>query len=377
MTLFIRLFALLFIIINPGKTHAQTCPIPPPGDANQDCRVDGLDYSVWLNNYNHSTTKGAENGDFNNDGFVDGLDYVIWFKSYKDFEITPTDRTDKTSPTPSENDIAVCLRPYKENSPWNTPIGPSPKIHPNSDKIISGLPGSFGPDPFIYAYPVYHTDRKLKLKKIKYTGYYRYVTDDERRIITNKGENFLALQIPDDALPSDDGNLIILDKDSGVEWNITKAIKEKDGSWSVKDIYKYNIRHSGFAAGPFSRENGTPFLAGLIRSCEIKTGIIKHAIAFSYKHQKNNASPFNIPRGTRLQLDPDSSAEKLKSWCGNDKVCQIMVKAMQKYGMYPVGFSDSPKIFVENQGSARWENLLENTVLGRIPFSAFKIVIPK
>ena len=57
--------------ITPGK----------PGDADGNGLVDGLDYVIWLNNYNQQTT-GAGRGDFNNSGYVDGLDYVIWLNNY-------------------------------------------------------------------------------------------------------------------------------------------------------------------------------------------------------------------------------------------------------------------------------------------------------
>ena len=53
-----------------------------PGDANGDGKVDGLDYIIWLNNYNQTTPNGSSDGDFNNSGKVDGLDYVIWLNNY-------------------------------------------------------------------------------------------------------------------------------------------------------------------------------------------------------------------------------------------------------------------------------------------------------
>ena len=61
--------------ITPTSINAK------PGDANSDGRVDGLDYVIWLRNYNKSAT-GAGSGDFNGNGFVDGLDYVIWLNNY-------------------------------------------------------------------------------------------------------------------------------------------------------------------------------------------------------------------------------------------------------------------------------------------------------
>jgi len=53
-----------------------------PGDTNEDGRVDGVDYVIWLQYYNQNTSKGAAEGDFNGDGTVDGIDYVIWLQHY-------------------------------------------------------------------------------------------------------------------------------------------------------------------------------------------------------------------------------------------------------------------------------------------------------
>ena len=62
---------------------ATPTPTPKPGDANGDGRVDGLDYIIWLTNYNKTTPNGSSDGDFNADGKVDGLDYVIWLNNYE------------------------------------------------------------------------------------------------------------------------------------------------------------------------------------------------------------------------------------------------------------------------------------------------------
>jgi len=60
-----------------------TCtPIPPTGDANDDGKVDGVDYVIWFNHYKQPTNNGPSDGDFNSDGFVDGVDYVIWLNHY-------------------------------------------------------------------------------------------------------------------------------------------------------------------------------------------------------------------------------------------------------------------------------------------------------
>lgn len=74
------------ILSAAGLSCGTGGPTPTPatilGDANGDGKVDGLDYVIWLNNYNQQTGNGAKDGDFNTDGKVDGLDYVIWLNSY-------------------------------------------------------------------------------------------------------------------------------------------------------------------------------------------------------------------------------------------------------------------------------------------------------
>ena len=94
-------------IITPGICQNHFCIVPSPepvvspspnlspfptpssspasaakaGDANNDNKVDGVDYVVWLSHYNQSVT-GAGSGDFNNSGKVDGVDYVVWLNNF-------------------------------------------------------------------------------------------------------------------------------------------------------------------------------------------------------------------------------------------------------------------------------------------------------
>jgi hypothetical protein len=68
----------------PTATPVST-PSPTPGkvgDADGNGKVDGIDYTYWLNNYGTKTTNGVTAGDFNLNGTVDGLDYVLWVSNY-------------------------------------------------------------------------------------------------------------------------------------------------------------------------------------------------------------------------------------------------------------------------------------------------------
>lgn len=71
------------------------------GDANGDGRVDGIDYVIWLNNYNTQTENGASAGDFNEDGRVDGVDYVVWLNTYGQTVPTATPTPTPSIPTPT------------------------------------------------------------------------------------------------------------------------------------------------------------------------------------------------------------------------------------------------------------------------------------
>lgn len=75
------------IMASPTPLSSPT-PTPTPigtskiGDANGDGKVDGTDYTIWVNHYGQTTGNKALDGDFNEDGRVDGIDYSIWLLNY-------------------------------------------------------------------------------------------------------------------------------------------------------------------------------------------------------------------------------------------------------------------------------------------------------
>lgn len=82
-----------FFLSDPGSVYwfprnpVATTSSPTPtiantsGDADGDGKVNGVDYQIWLNNYN-TNSSGAVNGDFNNSGNVDNADYTIWLSNF-------------------------------------------------------------------------------------------------------------------------------------------------------------------------------------------------------------------------------------------------------------------------------------------------------
>lgn len=67
------------------KSYTQTATVSTAiikqGDANNDDKINELDYSIWLKFY-RQIFKGFTYGDFNDNGIVDGVDYVIWLNNF-------------------------------------------------------------------------------------------------------------------------------------------------------------------------------------------------------------------------------------------------------------------------------------------------------
>jgi hypothetical protein len=79
-------------VTNSSGKAAWTQPVyfsgPPPtpspgtpGDGNNDGRVDGKDFIIWLSHFGQNVS-GANNGDYDNNGQVRISDYIVWVKNY-------------------------------------------------------------------------------------------------------------------------------------------------------------------------------------------------------------------------------------------------------------------------------------------------------
>jgi len=71
----------LLLFFSPVVARAQEVHFST--DANNDQKVDGKDYVIWVKNFGKPTTNGSLDGDFNGDGTVDESDFNLWFEIYK------------------------------------------------------------------------------------------------------------------------------------------------------------------------------------------------------------------------------------------------------------------------------------------------------
>jgi hypothetical protein len=165
-----------------------------------------------------------------------------------------------------------------------------------------------------------------------------------------------------------------------------KAHTSGDEVWAMgaENGYHYNTQWSAVPPSGFaSRGAGVPYLAGLVRQCEIAQGHIDHALAFSYQNttsqfvypatKSDGGDPPGMPEGTRLQLDPSISDSTIQSW-GCTGACFTTAKALQKYGMYLIDSGGHPKVYFEGVGTANWGNTVTPSTVNPIPLSDFRVV---
>lgn len=285
-----------------------------------------------------------------------------------------------------------CKRPYSNASPWNTPIGASPTYHPRSARFVARIRRPLTSDPTQYTYPLYSVARGTPRQSVRVTGVFSDVTDQRTLKIRRGGTIRLPIPAGAAAAEGSDAQIILVDRATGDEWGAWR-LQRSGGQWQITNGYHYSTLWSGVpprAPGgmPFgSRGAGVPYLAGLVRRCEINRGRIDHALAFAYdapapthvypatKSDGAGSETLDAPEGSRLQLDPKLTVARIKGY-GCDGPCLTIAKALQKYGMYTIDNSGRSKVIVEYEDTARWNGLVDARTVGPIPMSAFKVVKP-
>lgn len=302
---------------------------------------------------------------------------------------TPAAKAAKSTYLPLVESSGGCPRPYSAASPWNTPIGPQPDYDPLSSVFTAAFSGDLASDPTQYTMPVYAVDAFTPQRTIVLSGVFSEVVDDTQ--IVNQRQGSVQVPLPDNAVAGagDDGQIILWNRQTGDEWGFSDATPKGNGSWSASNGYHYHTSWDGVppvGAPHFSsRGAGVPFLAGLVRPCEITRGQIDHALAFAYNFPtaefvppatKSDGSSLGLPylpEGARLQLDPGLTDAQIRAWgCAN--ACLTIAHAMQQYGFIVIDKSNRPKIFVEYEATAQWNGLVENDTITHIPYTAFKVL---
>jgi hypothetical protein len=247
-------------------------------------------------------------------------------------------------------------------------------------------------DPSQYTYPVYEVTAATPRQTVRVDGVFSMVIADRELEVRRAGT--VRMPIPDGAAAAagSDAQIVMVDRTTGAEWGAWRLRRTREG-WRITNGYRYNVRWSGVPPRapegvPFgSRGAGVPYLAGLVRPCELARGRIDHTLAFAYDAPSpSNVYPAtksdgagvegrDVPEGTRLQLDPALTVRELKAG-GCQGPCLTIARALQEYGMYVVDNSGRSKVMLEYEGTAAWKGAVDAETVSPIPLSAFKVIEP-
>ena len=305
-----------------------------------------------------------------------------------------SDGADEKAKTPQ--DRSGCQRPYAASSPWNTPVGENPDVIAEAQPLVDQIPRPLTSDPTQYTYPVYEVGSDDPKAPVGFDGLFSDVRSANTLVRTgpsSPGPKSVKVPISDSmgAAAGSDAQIVIINRDTGDEWGFWQLDRDEEGNWTSSNGYHYDLRLD--AVPPTSAEGetfgsrgaGVPYLAGLVRPCEIKLGKIDHALAFAYsfpssefvypatKSDGQSAPGESLPEGTRLQLDPELSDAELRQR-GCKKACLTIADALRRYGMYVIDNSGSSKVMLEYEQTARWGGAVTRETVSPIPLDSFRVV---
>jgi len=240
-------------------------------------------------------------------------------------------------------------RPFGPRAPWNVPVAQLPR-HPESEIFVDRLwrdapsnqPGNFNLGFDEYTYPVYYAHDATWLFPVKIES----GTDlDGKTIPWNPAWR---------PAPGDDAQVIILDTEKGVEWDLWqvqfdgRTVSASNGSRVSGD---YRTKEDGH---PSSRGVGIAYLAMLVRPHEIRQGAIRHALSLPIRNTDGTyfVAPATklehpgrmrggIPEGMRFALEV-SDAE-IQEWLdgmpagmrqSTKQSARIIAEALRDYGWF-------------------------------------------
>jgi hypothetical protein len=274
---------------------------------------------------------------------------------------------------------------YADDSFWNTPIGSSPTLDPNSAAILAGsfIPyagrSAFanGDDwgiSLVYASP---TD---KVYTIPHATYYDYGP--------------LSFAIPKGALPTtgSDHHLVVLNGNQ--EFDLWNAVYNKSSdTWTAGSRFIVDPTGWGANAAPGQFAGGAVAagfseLGGVVRPEEIKQGHIDHALSIMVPTIRSGyiAAPATatdgvvnnigaIPEGAHIQLDPSFNVDA-QNWPTWEKV---MAKALQTYGAYVSDHGGAVAFYGQtdmNAGNMTWASVgvPKEPSLSNLPWNLFRVL---
>lgn len=271
----------------------------------------------------------------------------------------PQDCTAASSPQgkPTSLPAFADLRLYATDSPLNRKIPPDAIIDPNTTEYVNLIAQAAATDGFVIEFKQFSAPLYVADSGTPRTDVYLACGQDYAGVSFLKG-----VPIPDFAEPANDvdgadnpiplgrcgdaadqdNQMIILNLETRCEYDFFQA-RFENGRWVASWANSLSLDSSGIYARGFSaRGSGFTTLAGLIWPDELRSGTIQHALGFSYpgvaaggpvapatESDGVSTTPWALPEGARLQLDPALDVDTLNL----APFAKTVAKAMQEYGI--------------------------------------------
>ena len=297
-----------------------------------------------------------------------------------------------------------CERPYSEDSIWNIPIDWTvARIHPDSEFMIDAFFESYswiGANADRYAPNIYFVSNETPLVSVKLREYRFRDAINDSQIVYGEPAGTVLMPLPSHAVPAPgtDGQLAVINLDTGEEWGLNKGKKITEDYWEVGGAYRYHIENSGVPPQGFGQRGaGLGQFAGIVRPCEVARGYIGHAVTLSYdapcapevcaangwpavippftKTDGIGREKYDIPEGARLIIDPNKSMDEIFEVCSGVQGCITWVINMQNFGGFIVDKGGHPKTSAEGDATANWDkDIWFDKMLKNIPSNWYKVL---
>jgi hypothetical protein len=244
---------------------------------------------------------------------------------------------------------------FAADSVWNAELPADAPLDPQTDLLAGALRDEAKNElrtvsgPYLATkggVPVYTVPRRARRVRVKLEAL------DYR---TSLKETFAAgVPIPSTARPADnpDQSMVVWQPSTDRMWEFFRVEKRADGwhaRWggAMRKVSRSDGRYGrGSWPGASNRWGATatslPLIAGLIRTEELRSGRIDHALALSVGHARagvyswpadrsdgEDPSPTAIPEGAHFRLDPNLDLSKRKM----PRITRAMAVAAQRYGI--------------------------------------------
>ena len=325
--------------------------------------------------------------------------------------LAPPSKPDQLEPIPGPSVFGQSMpggwRPFSNDSPWNTPLEPNARTHPESDAIL-GLATSWTGHLRLaqtYTIPLWVVDSDsipgVRVRSDRIFDWWDRSPRDGWTDVTVPVVRALWGE------PTVDGHLCILDPRQNVAWEMSRFSWLADGTPTCTTFNIWPLKGAGAGSpsdGPHwqlrgGRGSGFSILAGLVRPEELAAGEIRHALVFTFPQNRRAADGSDIfmppacrsdgayagaqypIEGMRWQLDPSLTEQDFSAW-GLNREGRIVARALQKYGMLDGDNGGAMALQVQLLGPttaenrARWEALFPGFYANvpRIPTNRFRVV---